>query len=199
DRYIIENIKLPEKGIFVDVGAGHPIYLSNTYFFERNGWDGVCIDADKKQVELLKTVRKNVEWAAVAPEEGEIEFFQSLLPELSTTLQKDEYQGLLKSQFKKDTVKVPAFRLETILEKYNIGIIDVLNIDVEGAELDVWQTFNYQKHQPKVVIMEYYTWGLADNADKIKKFFSKLPYNLAHTTCSNFIFVREDICIGEVD
>jgi hypothetical protein len=54
DRYIYNNIDLPEKGIFVDVGAGHPIYLSNTYFFEKNGWTGVCIDADPKQYEHLK-------------------------------------------------------------------------------------------------------------------------------------------------
>ncbi|MEM7726175.1 MAG: FkbM family methyltransferase, partial [Cyanobacteria bacterium P01_A01_bin.45] len=145
DRYIIENIKLPEKGVFIDVGAGHPIYLSNTYFFEQNGWNGICIDADIKQVELLKKVRKNVEWAAVVLEEGEIDFFQSLVSEFSTTSPRNEYQGIVKSQFKKDAVKVPAFRLETILEKYKIGIIDVLNIDVEGVELDVWQTFDYQK------------------------------------------------------
>ena len=54
DRYIYKNIDLPEKGIFVDVGAGHPIYLSNTYFFEKNGWTGVCIDADPNQYEYLK-------------------------------------------------------------------------------------------------------------------------------------------------
>jgi hypothetical protein len=60
--------------VFVDVGAGHPSYLSNTYFFEKNGWTGVCIDADPKQYQFLKKERTTVEWAAIAAEEGEIEF-----------------------------------------------------------------------------------------------------------------------------
>jgi hypothetical protein len=66
DRYIYTNINLPDKGVFVDVGAGHPIYLSNTYFFEKNGWTGVCIDADPNQYKLLKKERTNAEWAAIA-------------------------------------------------------------------------------------------------------------------------------------
>jgi len=35
DRYIVENIGFLEKGVFVDIGAGHPTYLSNSYFFEK--------------------------------------------------------------------------------------------------------------------------------------------------------------------
>ncbi len=189
DRYIVENIKLPHQGVFVDIGAGHPIYLSNSYLFEKNGWKCVCIDADINQIELLKRERLNVEWAAISLEEGEVNFFQCFLPELSTAAPKNEYGGLIKIPFK-DTVRVPSVKLETILDKYDIGIIDILDIDVEGTELEVWETFDYEKHKPKVVIIEYYGLGIGDNSEKFKEFFSKLPYQLVHTTCSNFIFVN---------
>ncbi|MBW4450315.1 MAG: FkbM family methyltransferase [Spirirestis rafaelensis WJT71-NPBG6] len=191
DRYIFEKIELPQKGVFVDIGAGHPISYSNTYFFEKNGWKGVCIDADINQVNLLKAERSNVEWAAISPEEGEIEFFPAFLPELPTTKQRHEHEGLIKIPFK-DTVKVLSFRLETILEKYNIGVIDILDIDVEGTELEVLETFDYEKHRPQVVIIEYYGLGLGDKSEKIKEFFSKLPYRLVHRTCSNLIFVNQE-------
>src|SRR5262249_18022634 len=187
DRYIYENIDLPENGIFVDVGAGHPIYLSNTYFFEKNGWAGICIDADPHQYETLKKERTNVEWAAIATEEGEIEFSQAYFPTYSSTVRKEKYKGFAKITFNK-TIRVPSFKLETILEKYSIGSIDILDIDVEGTELDVWETFNYEKHKPKVVIIEYYTFGLSDNSKNIRDFFSNLPYKLVHTTCTNLIF-----------
>ena len=192
DRYIYKNIDLPEKGVFVDVGAGHPIYLSNTYFFEKNGWTGVCIDADPHQYEYLKKERANVEWAAIAAEEGEVEFSQAYSPTYSSTVKKEGYKGLMKIPFKK-TIRVPSLKLETALEKYNIGIIDLLDIDVEGTELDVWKTFDYEKHKPKVIIIEYYTFGLADNSQNIKDFFSKLPYKLVYTTCANFIFLNLDL------
>ena len=192
DRYIYENLELPKKGVFVDVGAGHPSYLSNTYFFEKNGWTGVCIDADPTQYRLLKKERANVEWAAISSEEGQIEFSQSYFPTYSSAVSKDEYQGFLKIPFK-GTIQVPAFNLETILEKYKIEEIDLLDIDVEGTEIEVWQTFDYEKHKPKVVIMEYQTLGLADNSEAIKNFFLKLPYQLVHKTCTNFIFFNQDL------
>ena len=192
DRYIYKNIDLPEKGVFVDVGAGHPIYLSNTYFFEKNGWTGVCIDADLNQHKYLKKERANVEWAAIAAEEEEVEFSQAYSPTYSSTVKKEAYKGLMKIPFKK-TIRVPSLKLETVLEKYNIGIIDLLDIDVEGTELDVWKTFDYEKHKPKVIIIEYYTFGLTDNSQNIKDFFSKLLYKLVYTTCANFIFLNLDL------
>lgn len=189
DRWIFEYINLPKQGVFIDIGAGHPVFLSNTYFFERNGWTGICIDADPSQYALLKKARANVEWAAISSKEGEIEFSPSYLPAHSSTLGKNEYKELLKIPFKAP-IRVPSFKLETILTKYNIGTIDILDIDVEGTELEIWKTFDYEKHKPKVVIIEYYTFGLSDSSAKIKDFFSKLPYKLVHTTCTNFIFLN---------
>ena len=194
DRYIVENIEFLQKGVFIDIGAGHPTYLSNSYFFEKNGWKCLCIDADINQIELLKKERLNVEWAAISLQEGEISFNQSFLPELSSTLQKDKYGGLIKIPFR-DSVRVPAFRLETLLNKYNIGTIDILDIDVEGTELEVWKSFDYEKHKPKVVIIEYYGLGLGDNSENFKNFFAKLPYKLVHTTCTNFIFVNHETSV----
>ena len=192
DRYIYGNLDLQEHGTFVDVGAGHPIHLSNTYFFEKNGWTGVCIDADPNQYALLKAARADVEWAAVAAEEGEIELSQAYLSTYSSTVKKDEYRGLARSTFRQ-TIRVPALRLETILEKHNIGHIDLLDIDVEGTELDVWPTFDYEKHKPRVVIIEYATFGLADNSRKIREFFTRLPYKLVHTTHTNLIYFNVDV------
>jgi hypothetical protein len=90
------------------------------------------------------------------------------------------------------TMQVPSFRLETLLEKHNIRTIDLLSIDVEGTEVEVWKTFDYHKHKPKVVIIEYSTFGLPDNARHIQDLFSTLPYQLVHTTCTNFVFLNTE-------
>jgi len=191
DRYIFENIPLPANGVFVDVGAGHPVSLSNTYFFEQNGWTGVCIDADPAQIELLKSKRANVEWAAVSAQEGELEISQSYIPTFSSAIGKEEYKSILKVPVK-GTIKVPAYRLETILQKHGIGRVDLLDIDVEGLEIEVWQTLDYEKHRPRVVVMEFQTFGLGDSSSEIRDVFAKLPYKLVYTTCTNFIFVNTE-------
>ncbi|PSB19605.1 hypothetical protein C7B76_07070 [filamentous cyanobacterium CCP2] len=191
DRYIYKNIDLPAKGVFVDVGAGHPTYLSNTYFFEKNGWTGICIDADPTQCELLQQERATVEWAAISSQEGKVEFAQSYFPSYSSTVEQAE-KGYFRVPLK-EVIKVPSYHLETILQKHRIGQIDLLDIDVEGSEIDVWKTLDYEKHKPKVVIIEYYTFGLDNDANRIKAFFEKLPYRLVHTTCTNFIFVNTSL------
>lgn len=91
DRWIFEHVDLPDKGVFVDIGAGHPIALSNTYFFEQKGWTGICIDADPAQCERLIKESANVEWAAIASKEGKLELSPSYLPALSSTLGKNEH------------------------------------------------------------------------------------------------------------
>jgi FkbM family methyltransferase len=156
---------------------------------KKNGWKGVCIDADLNQVALLRRERSNVEWAAISQEEGAITFFQGFLSELSTTVPQNEYKGIFKIPPRK-TVQVLSCHLESILEKHHIGVIDILDIDVEGAELEVWGTFDYEKHRPQVVIIEYYTLGLGDKSQPIKAYFANLPYHLVHITCSNFVFQR---------
>ncbi len=191
DRWIFNHINLPKNGVFVDIGAGHPIHLSNTYFFEKNGWTGLCVDADPAQYKVLKEERAKAEWAAISLQEGKIKFSRSYLPELSSSLERDERSRWMKIPFK-DTIQVPSTKLETLLEKHNIIEIDLLDIDVEGTELEVWKTFDYKKHKPKVVIIEHYTLGLPNHSLEIKDFFSSLPYQLVYTTCANFIFLSLD-------
>lgn len=63
---------------------------------------------------------------------------------------------------------------------------------MEGTELEVWKSLNFEKHKPKVVIIEYWATDLIDNTEQTKEFFSKLPYQLIHTTCANFIYLLDE-------
>ncbi len=189
DRYVYHHLGLPVKGVFVDVGAGHPRQFSNTYFFERNGWQGLCVDADPVHCALLREERATVEWAAVGLQEGEIEFAQAYSAAFSSVLQTDKTRSRLKVP-SRAIIRVPAHRLEALLQKHEIGEIDLLSIDVEGMEGDVWRSFDPELHKPKVVIVEYYTFGLGNEADQLKALFAQHPYRLVRTTCANLIYVR---------
>ena len=48
------------RGIFLDVGAFEPIRISNSYHFEKNGWDVYCFEANTNKIPLLNQHRKNV-------------------------------------------------------------------------------------------------------------------------------------------
>ncbi|WP_373526227.1 hypothetical protein [Nostoc sp.] len=65
-------------GFYVDIGAHHPVYISNTYHFYSKGWRGINIDAIPGSMDVFKVLRPkdiNLE-LCLSPLEGEeIDFF----------------------------------------------------------------------------------------------------------------------------
>ena len=47
--YIFKNKK---KGLYVDVGAQHPVSNNNTYLLYKRGWRGINIDLDIENIKL---------------------------------------------------------------------------------------------------------------------------------------------------
>ena len=48
---------LGDSGTFLDIGACHPVELSNTYALEQLGWTGICADNDPGACKLLREQR----------------------------------------------------------------------------------------------------------------------------------------------
>ena len=57
DEWVLSHIK---QGYYVEIGASHPINISNTYLLEQNGWEGVSIDIDNQCEQLWHQTRKNL-------------------------------------------------------------------------------------------------------------------------------------------
>lgn len=186
DKFLIENVELPDKGVFVDIGAGDPVRFSNTYNLERNGWIGLCVDADDRQIEKLRKQRKFVEHAVVSREEKEVHFIQNLHPDLSKRLQFGD-----KINDKVNGVSMKAVSLANLLEKYKMTRIDILSVDVEGFEIDVLASFDLLKVAPTIIIAEFLT--PHNNQEKeIMEFFAPLPYSMIKKTTSNLIFLHNE-------
>lgn len=60
DRWVYAMIVGPEKlydGSFLDIGAGHPTELSNTFAIEKLGWRGLLVDSDVGSIDALEKER----------------------------------------------------------------------------------------------------------------------------------------------
>lgn len=178
DKFIHENNLLPEKGFFVDIGAGDPKEGSNTFLFEELGWDGICIDADPKQVEKLRAVRKSkVIHCAIMNYDGKAMI--DLHP-----------SGALSRISKNGKTEVSCFKFSTIMRTHGIGKIDLLSIDVEGQEMEVLKSIGKMKldDMPKVLIVEHVSHVDGDRSQEILDFLDQRFYTLVHRTNSNLIF-----------
>jgi FkbM family methyltransferase len=146
-----------EGGFFVDVGANDGVRFNNTLFFEKNlKWKGINIEPLKLVFEQLKINRPHAInlRVAVDTKDGEAEFMSnsgstemlSGLVQHYETRHKERldnenvaYGGLT------DIVRVKTRTLKSIFEEYKVAHIHYLSIDVEGAEMAVLQSIDFEK------------------------------------------------------
>ncbi len=179
DKWIAENwdsLNLPDKGFFVELGAGDGEEFSNTYWLEKEkGWHGLLIEADPRLI-IRERPNSIIEGCFVGPP-GIVSF--GLWPHLSS--------GALRV-IAKQHLKLRSIPLSDLLKKHSIPEVDLISIDTEGTEMDVWKTLDLSKWKPKVAIIELVTASLPDIADEVIAFMKDQGYNLIHTTEWNGIF-----------
>jgi FkbM family methyltransferase len=157
DVVLFRLTKLVDNGIFVDVGASHPVLENVTYALYKSGWRGVNIEPMAREASLLRELRPddvNIE-AAAGREAGEIILYEAPLENRGATTYDvrtaDRYReiGQRFTEFKS-----PVITLDSVLSKYNSGDVHILKIDVEGLEKEVLLGANLKQHQPWVVVIE---------------------------------------------
>lgn len=166
DQYVNERFFHNKRnGVFIDVGAHDGKKYSNSYFFEKElGWNGICIEPLETPFQQLQKRRKCIcVNACISSQEGLLKFFKvSGAPEMLSGIidtYNEKHYNRLKIEIERDggtlsIIEVPAYRLETLLEKHNIKLVDFLSIDTEGSELDILQSINFAKVKIHVICVE---------------------------------------------
>ena len=192
DQWLVENLKLPERGIFVEVGASDGRECSNTLHFEEKGWTGLCVEADPRVWNALLANRKCACYlGAVAPKPGRVNIDCTVV---------QTHSGIGRNATtpygKGTAVSVPALSLSALLTAHDIEHVDILSIDTEGTEIDVWDSifdwvlWDGRGHPlPSIVIMEWETAGLP-SAEAALMTRMTPTYKCVHKTAGNLIFQR---------
>lgn len=145
------------SGFYVDVGAYHPRYLSNTYLFYKKGWRGINIEPNFERFRIFERERKgdinlNI---GIGEKAGEREFFVFDVDTLSTFSREtaENYKKLGHKIIKVRQVGV--MPLAAVLDKYAAGKrIDFMSIDTEGCEMEILRTNDWKKHRPNFIVLE---------------------------------------------
>ena len=157
DLWVAYRLKEKRSGFFVDVGACHPTYLSNTYILESKfEWGGLLIEPNSQMVELLLSRRKAKVLHLAAGKEGSIDLLLAQTPEFSTRSKDDKAKNhrLFRGTGDVETVKSqPLARI--FLENDIPGDFDYLSVDVEGDELPTLQSNDWDVFRPKLISVEH--------------------------------------------
>ena len=150
--YLFKDLK---KGIYVDVGAQHPISNNNTFLLFKKGWRGVNIDLDKENINLLNISRPkdfNFNYAISSKKGKKKLFFYHDKSPINTLDEKVSMHQKVKVNKIKE---VDVVTLDKVLSFTDFEKINFLNIDVEGHELDVLKGFNFEKYRPEAINVEF--------------------------------------------
>ncbi|WP_395767093.1 FkbM family methyltransferase [Aquirufa sp.] len=180
---ILNKIFGKKIGFCIEVGGFDGVKHSNTYFFEKLGWQCIIIEPIPYCFDKILKNRKCQSFnLAISDFTGVSEFYVAKSVEEISSFSPDiaRFQAESTSEFEK--IMVQTTTLNSILEKMDSNPIDFITIDVEGHEMNVLHGFDIEKYNPKIVIIE-------DNSNgkefAVKNYLRKYGYTLFKRTGCN--------------
>lgn len=161
-----QKLDKKEKGFFIDIGAYHPYEASNTYLFYINGWTGINIDACPGSMKAFNKIRPkdiNLEMGIGEKEDILTYYFIDGHSSMNSFSKENLLQIGMWEHVKKE-IPIKVLPLSHVLSKYSgeFNTIDLLNIDVEGFDLEVIKSNDWSKYKPKVIVIELYCKNIRD-------------------------------------
>ena len=147
-----------ERGFFLDIGAHHPVRFSNTYALYRQGWRGINIDATPGSMAPFNAMRPNdinLE-CAIGHNSAPLVFYMFHEPALNTFDSALAERYVQAGYAQSGTLEMRPVGMADILDRYLARgqQIDLLSLDVEGAEMSVLESNNWDVYLPEFVIIE---------------------------------------------
>lgn len=149
------------NGYFVEVGAFDGESWSNSSGLADFGWNGIYIepvpDYMKRCQERHKSNAVQFEQCAIGIETTDSKIHVAGgLSTMSENVHVAHKNIFGSAHFSNETeITVPTVRLDTILRKHNVPRnFDLLIVDVEGYEKQVFDSFMLSEYRPKMIIAE---------------------------------------------
>ncbi|HQW43931.1 MAG: FkbM family methyltransferase [Chitinophagaceae bacterium] len=201
--HIFYKLNIP-KPTYLDIGANHPTYISNTYYFYLRGSHGVCVEPNPSLYRQIKKVRPkdiviNAGVGVDSSAEADFYLFPPEADGLSTFSKTEaEYWGEVgmkkigKIKYK-EIIKMPLIGINEIIEKNFDRQPDFISLDVEGLDLAILKSLDYSRFSPKVICVETLLYDenqIESKNNEIIYFLTSKGYSIYADTHVNTIFTQ---------
>lgn len=183
-----------DQNTYIDIGSFHPVKESNTYFLYKMGWAGTLIDPNSYFNVLVHEIRPHdiLHNCAVDVTSGIKEFYMFGDTDSSNTLCKSFAERKTESQHTNVswTAQVPSKTINDVitihLDYFNRTPF-LLNIDIEGLDLDVVKTYSHDVRIPFIMIEDDSMKTFTDSP--IRKFMEEKEYIPIATTFLTTLYI----------
>ena len=182
---------------YLDLGTNHPMRGNNTYKFYLKGSTGVCVEADATLVDSIKKERPKdkVIHAGVSVSDTSTADFYIFDRPAYNTFEKEEAdariaQGVLKLM---RVDRVPLITVNKLIGENFSLYPDLISIDIEGLDLEVLKTLDFDKYPVPAICAEtctYSTNHVRPKDTSIIEFMLSKDYKVYADTYINTIFVN---------
>lgn len=168
-RHIFDALRLPNPS-YLDIGAHHPSFLSNTKIFYENGSHGVNVEPDPSLFEVFNKERPkdiNLNYG-VAKDKSVLPFYILSLRTLNTFSEVDAKLASQGGKIKiEKIVKIPVVSINEVIKENFSFCPDFLSLDIEGLDLTILQSLDFSSYRPKVICVETITFSENRKGTKI--------------------------------
>jgi len=197
-KYIFDNLGIL-RPTYIDIGAHHPFYLSNTALFYETGSIGINIEPDPTLFKLFSRYRKkdiNIN-IGIGIENGVSDFYVISTPTLNTFSKAEAERYAEEGDYKiTEILKIKTCSLENVLKVHNNGRFpDFLNIDAEGLDEMIVKSIDLKNNYPIVICVETASFSATGKSVKntaLIDLLSAKGYRIYADTFINTIFLNHN-------
>ncbi len=151
-----------ENGFYVEVGAYDGLFVSNTWGLAQRGWHGLLIEpvpnlASKCRENYAHLEKIEVLEVAIANTQQDLTLYVAGTLSTANSDAFDEYANVAwaRNALTNKSITVACHPLEEVLRRQRIPYgFDLLVVDVEGFEAEVFESFELDAWNPKMLIVE---------------------------------------------
>jgi FkbM family methyltransferase len=182
---------------YLDIGTHHSSYINNTALLYSKGSTGVCIEPDPVLFKEISSNRKKdicLNVGVSESHESTADFFVMSERTLNTFSQEEANHYVSFGKKIVEIINLPLININDVIKKHFESTPDFISLDVEGMDLKIIKSFDFDKYRPKIWCIETLTYSENRNQHKVQEiidFMISKKYFAYADTFINTIFVDE--------
>ena len=154
-NYIFNTMKIAHP-TYLDIGAHHPCFLSNTYLFYRQGSRGVSIEPDPFLFSKIKRARgRDVNLnIGLASQHGSLKLHVFSSRTLNTFSEDEAKRYIQEGHEQIASHEIEVLTFEEVIKQHFDHTPDFVSLDVEGMDMEILQSIDFSRNQPTVFCIE---------------------------------------------
>lgn len=185
-----------ERPTYLDIGAHHAFYLSNTALFYEQGSRGVLVEPDPQlfsEIVKLRTGDLCLNVGIGTGNEEDADFYVMTSRTLNTFSKEEAQRYAQNGQQKIEAIiKIPLVNVNKIIKNNFNGSPNLVSLDTEGFDLAILKSFDFSNYRPEIFCVETITYTEDNTEEKINTiidFMKSVGYMVYADTYINTIFV----------